>query len=173
MRKKTLSLFFDMMNELQNSLKRELVIVETGTIRGDIRSCDGNSTVNFSEYVKHRGGAFYSVDNNKEAVEYSRSIIGERDNVHIVESESVDFLESFSDMIDVIYFDSVNDEHMGLAEYETAKPKFYPHTIILIDDCLQDSPEQRKGLLSIPQMIEDGYTKVLHEYQCLLSKELS
>lgn len=171
MRTKTFNLFFDMMNELQDSIKRELVVVETGTIRGDIRSCDGNSTVNFSEYIKQRGGVFYSIDCNKEAIEYSRKVVGERKNVHIVEEQSTKFLDSFPGMIDVLYLDSANDEHIGLSEYEAAKPKLHDHTIILIDDCLENSPNQRKGLLSIPQMIEDGYTKVLHEYQCILARE--
>lgn len=171
MRQNTFQLFFNMMNQLQEKLQRDLVIVETGTIRGEIRSCDGNSTVNFSEYVKHRGGVFYSIDNNKEAVEYSKKILGVRENVHVVEALSTEFLESFPDKIDVLYLDSANDEHIGLAEYEAAKPKLHEHTIILIDDCLQDSDEQRKGLLSIPQMVEDGYVKILHEYQCVLSKE--
>ena len=113
----------------------------------------------------------FIIDNNKEAINYSKGILGERENVHIVESISTDFLESFPDKIDVLYLDSANDEHIGLAEYEAAKPKLHEHTIILIDDCLQDSAEQRKGLLSIPQMLEDGYLKILHEYQCVLAKE--
>ena len=171
MRQRTFQLFFDMMNQLQHKLQRDLVIVETGTIRGDIRSCDGNSTVSFADYVKHQGGIFYSIDNNKEAINYSKEVLGERENVHVVESMSTDFLESFPDKIDVLYLDSANDEHIGLAEYEAAKPKLHEHTIILIDDCLQGSEAQRKGLLSIPKMLEDGYLKVLHEYQCVLSKE--
>ena len=171
LRENTFDLFFNMMSKLQRKLERGLVIVETGTIRGDIRSCDGNSTVKFADYVKHHDGAFYSVDNNPEAIEYSKGVLGDRENVHVVEGVSTEFLESFPDKIDVLYLDSANDEHIGLAEYEAAKPKLHEHTIILVDDCLQGSPAQRKGLLSLPKMVEDGYTKVLHEYQCVLAKE--
>ena len=170
MRTNTFKLFFNMMNQLQEKLQRDLVIVETGTIRGDIRLQDGNSTVRFADYVKQHGGSFYSVESNKECVEYSRGVLGEREGVQVVEALSTDFLPSFSDKIDVLYLDSANDENIGLAEYEAAKPKLYEHTIILIDDCLEGSAAQRKGLLSIPKMIDDGYTKILHEYQCVLSR---
>ena len=173
MRHKTFQLFFKMMNELQERLGRKLVIVETGTIREVAYAHgDGHSTLKFSEYVQQQGGSFYSIDNSKEAVSCSKKLVGEHKNVNIVEALSTEFLESFPDKIDVLYLDSANDEHIGLAEYEAAKPKLYDHTIILIDDCLENSPAQRKGLFSIPKMLEDGYIKVLHEYQCVLAKEL-
>lgn len=182
MRHNTFKLFFKMINELQERLGRKLVIVETGTIRKvEYAHGDGHSTLKFSDYVQQQGGSFYSIDNNKEAVSCSKKLVAEQlsegptsehKNINVVEALSTEFLESFPDKIDVLYLDSANDEYIGLAEYEAAKPKLYDHTIILIDDCLENSPAQRKGLLSIPKMLEDGYIKVLHEYQCVLAKEL-
>ena len=173
MRQNTFPLFFKMMNDLQEHLGRELIIVESGTIRKvEYFYGDGHSTLKFAEYVQQRGGSFYSIDSSKEAIKLSKKLVGEHKDVNIVEALSTEFLESFPDKIDVLYLDSANDEHIGLAEYEAAKPKLHEHTIILIDDCLQDSAEQRKGLLSIPKMLEDGYLKILHEYQCVLAKEL-
>jgi len=43
-------------------------------------------------------------------------------------------------------------------------------SLILIDDTPPGSDFHSKGLLSIPYLLDNGYQKIIHEYQALFSK---
>ena len=89
----------------------------------------------------------YSVDIDPMAVMISKTLCTQQfpviaDDVHIIESDSVAFLESFDEPIDVLYLDSDNDANLILNEAKAGIRNLHEESIILIDDCFN------KGKLS-------------------------
>ena len=168
---------FNALFSLMSEMKPPLTIVETGTIRNHLESYaqgDGHSTLQFAKYVNNFGGEFYSVDIDPIAVVVS-TMVCTRDypqamnKVNIIESDSVAFLESFEEPIDVLYLDSDNDANLILNEAKAALPHLHPESIILIDDCFEVGVEEEpfKGKLVIPFLEENGWIMEVKEYQAL------
>jgi predicted O-methyltransferase YrrM len=165
-----------MMNDSQS-----LTIVETGTIRYDVPPPypDGHSARLFGKFVAEKGGNFYSIDNDKEAVKVCQRIMDreypEAKNIHIVHSDSLKFLENFGWPIDVLYLDSANDAKLILNEAKTAISNLHRNSIILIDDVTahHSGMALRKGELVIPYLEKQGWISVITLYQALYVRENS
>ena len=161
-------------NALFNLIQGPLTIVETGTIRSHLweyKMGDGHSTLRFAEYCSRFGGKLYSIDNDPHAVILSKSLVNEKfpdADVDIIESDSVVFLESFDELIDVLYLDSANDAQLILSEAKAALSNLHSESIILIDDCFKTgNSEVEKGELVIPFLQENGWVMNVSEYQAL------
>ena len=156
-------------------------IVETGTIRafGDAGLIgDGHSTLKFADYCSKFGGRVYSVDIDPEAVALSsRMVSGKYPDVevNVIHSDSVVFLESFDEPIDVLYLDSANDANLILNEAKAALGCLHEDSIILIDDCFCEIRKEthgiQKGDLVIPFLEENGWTMINVQYQALFIHE--
>jgi predicted O-methyltransferase YrrM len=101
----------------------------------------------------------------------SKSLVEERfpnADVEVIESDSVAFLKSFEEPIDVLYLDSDNDANLILEEAKAALCNLHPESIILIDDCFnKGSYDVEKGELVIPFLESEGWIMELSEYQAL------
>jgi len=166
---------FNHLFSLMGDMKDPLTIVETGTIRlygaGGLVG-DGHSTLRFADYCSKFGGTVYSIDNDPEAVVLSSWMVGRQypeADVKVIESDSVAFLESFEEPIDILYLDSDNDADLILNEAKAALPHLHPESIILIDDCFEVGLEEEplKGKLVIPFLEENGWIMEVKEYQAL------
>ena len=158
-------------------------IVETGTIRNHLDTYkygDGHSTLRFAEFVSRFGGELYSVDIDPMAVVVSKALVGKEfpdsmESIHIIESDSVAFLESFEKPIDVLYLDSANDANLILNEAKAALGCLHEDSIILIDDCFCEIRKEthgiQKGDLVIPFLEENGWTMINVQYQALFIHE--
>lgn len=156
-------------------------IVETGTTRGvnlqHIMDGDGGGTIFFGEWAYRNGAIMYTVDINPTAFSNAAPFLKHFEN-HLVKvcSDSVEFLENFSDTIDFLYLDSFdfdfNDPYPSqehhLKEIIAAYPKLTPNSIILIDDC--GLPHGGKGKLVIEYLRNLGWEIVAQGYQVLLIK---
>lgn len=156
-------------------------IVETGTIRevGDAGLIgDGHSTLKFADYCSKFGGKVYSVDIDSESVALSSWMVSRKYpdvEVNVIHSDSVAFLESFDEPIDVLYLDSDNDANLILNEAKAALGCLHEDSIILIDDCFSEEKKEthgiQKGDLVIPFLEENGWQMVANHYQALFIHE--
>ena len=172
----TFNHLFSLMVDLKNP-----TIVETGTIRqfGDAGLIgDGHSTLKFAEYCSNFGGKVYSVDIDSEAVALSSWMVSRKYpdvEVNVIHSDSVAFLESFDESIDVLYLDSDNDANLILNEAKAALGCLHEESIILIDDCFCEEKKEthgiQKGDLVIPFLEENGWQMVANHYQALFIHE--
>ncbi len=172
---------FNHLFNLMAEMKDPLTIVETGTIRlhGDAGLIgDGHSTLKFADYCSKFGGKTYSVDIDSEAVALSEWMVGRKypeADVTVIESDSVAFLESFNEPIDILYLDSDNDAKLILNEAKAALGCLHEESIILIDDCFCEERKKthgiQKGDLVIPFLEENGWVMEVKEYQALFVHE--
>ena len=172
----TFNHLFSLMADLKNP-----TIVETGTIRihGDAGLIgDGHSTLKFADYCSKFGGKLHSVDIDPEAVALSSRLVSRKYpdiEVNVIESDSVAFLESFDEPIDVLYLDSANDANLILNEAKAALRNLHPESIVLIDDCFDEERKKthgiEKGDLVIPFLEENGWVKEVKAYQVLFVHE--
>ena len=171
-RNPTFNHLFSLMADLKNP-----TIAETGTIR--IRGekgllGDGHSTLKFADYCSKFGGKLYSLDIDPEAIALSSWMVSRKYpnvEVNVIHSDSVAFLESFDEPIDVLYLDSANDANLILNEAKAALGCLHEESIILIDDCFSDEQKTssmiQKGDLVIPFLEENGWVIVFKKYQVL------
>jgi hypothetical protein len=130
----TFKRLFEEMKSLKNPILLESGIASAGT----------NSTYLFNEYVKKYGGFFWSVDINRNLVEYHKGNMCPA--TQLVADDSVAFFEKFArdenKIADVIYLDSydldfynpVPSGNHGLLEYKALMPIIRKNTLMLIDD---------------------------------------
>ena len=171
-RNPTFNHLFSLMADLKNP-----TIVETGTIRihGDLGLIgDGHSTLKFADYCSKFGGKLYSLDIDPEAIALSSWMVSRKYpnvEVNVIHSDSVAFLESFDEPIDVLYLDSANDANLILNEAKAALGCLHEESIILIDDCFSDEQKTssmiQKGDLVIPFLEENGGVIVFKKCQVL------
>jgi hypothetical protein len=82
-------------------------ILETGCVRQLEDYGAGYSTVLFCDVLDKFGGHLWSVDINPKNVEFCEQITKEWEDLrNVICSDSVAFLENFSDKIDLLYLDS-------------------------------------------------------------------
>ena len=137
------------------------------------RDCpgDGCSTIVLGQiaYLYHL--TLLSIDNNPENCANAKEAIKEyQDNVEIITSDSIEFLENFDkDLIDFLYLDTqeyvIDDkpaqEHY-LAEIKAAYPKLHKNSIVMIDDC---NGEIGNCVLVKEYFISQGWKVHLEGYQ--------
>lgn len=162
-------------------------LVETGVARMGLEKSksDGASTVVFGMWAKQNEGHLYSVDIDPEATERAGAAVSEMgltDNVTLVTSDSVAYLDDFTDSVDFLYLDSYDyhktdtaiqtasqDHH--LKEIKAIEGCLHDDTVILIDDC--DMPNGGKGKLVIERLTAQGWKVHMSEYQVILVGDAS
>ena len=142
-----------------------LRIVETGCLRDTNCSAimsDGWSTFYFAKWVEnHPGSRFDTVELDPKSVDRCGQFItqqGLKNCVRFWNMDSISFLETWDQPVDIFLLDSCDGLEHGLAEFKAAleyKPK-----LIIMDDYetkVQLADEYARGL-SIPSQQVDRYT---------------
>ena len=156
------------------------IIVETGTSRGGVAKCcdDGCATIIFGEWAKDNNAIVYSADIDGQALANAGNALGPNQSyVHLVESDSVEFLRNFGQPIDMLYLDSYDFEVSApelsqqhhLNEVIAAEPWLTADSIVMIDDC--DLPYGGKGKLVIEYLLIKGWKIVSQGYQVILLQD--
>lgn len=161
------------------------MLVETGVARMGLEKSksDGASTIVFGLWAKQNNAHLYAVDIDPEATERAGGAVndmGISDNVTLVTSDSVAYLDEFTDSVDFLYLDSYDyhktdtaiqtasqDHHMK--EIKAIEGCLHDDTVILIDDC--DMPNGGKGKLVIERLTAQGWKVHMSEYQVILVRE--
>ncbi|MDH5617784.1 MAG: class I SAM-dependent methyltransferase [Gammaproteobacteria bacterium] len=158
------------------------VLLETGVARMGLEKSkgDGASTIVFGLWAKQNDAHLYSVDIDPEATQRAGQAVAEMglsDNVTLVTSDSVAYLDDFTETVDFLYLDSYDyhktdtaiqtasqDHH--LKEIKAIEGCLHDKTVILIDDC--DMPNGGKGKLVIEWLTGRGWKVHMSEYQVIL-----
>ena len=151
-------------------------IIETGvqrTAHGWVG--DGCSTRVLAHFVEQFGGRLWGVDNDIDSINAARTAIRDKPAT-LVHSDSVEFLEGFTERIDLLYLDSYDyDSHKPgpsqehhLREAQAAIKHLAPDAVVLIDDC--DLPGGGKGGLVIPYLESHGFHFLSEAYQVLMRR---
>jgi hypothetical protein len=159
-------------------------LVETGVARMGLEKSkgDGASTIVFGLWASQNDAHLYSVDIDPEATERAGQAVakmGLSGSVTLVTSDSVAYLDEFTDMVDFLYLDSydyhktdtaiqtASQEH-HLKEIKAIEGCLHEDTVILIDDC--DMPNGGKGKLVIERLTAKGWKVHMSAYQVILVK---
>jgi len=159
-------------------------LLETGVARMGLEKSkgDGASTIVFGLWAKQNDARLYSVDIDPEATERAGQAVAKMDlsdSVTLVTSDSVAYLDEFTDMVDFLYLDSYDyhktdtaiqtaSQAHHLKEIEAIEGCLHEDTVILIDDC--DMPNGGKGKLVIERLTANGWKVHMSEYQVILVK---
>lgn len=118
-----------------------LVIVETGTIRGDTlnyETDDGWSTLTFAMDVDVNGGNFTSIDLDTSTSERVLTARKLRNRVHFRQGHSIDVLAGMlakrPPKIDVLFLDSENEAGLILHEFLVARHMMRSPGLVMVDD---------------------------------------
>lgn len=158
------------------------ILLETGVARMGLEKSkgDGASTIVFGLWAKNNDAHLYSVDIDPEATRRAGVAVDAMDlgdSVTLVTSDSVEYLDEFTDSVDFLYLDSYDyhktdtaiqkasqDHH--LKEINAIEGCLHDDTVILIDDC--DLPNGGKGKLVIQYLTEAGWKVHMSEYQVIM-----
>jgi len=159
-------------------------IVETGTIRDrDDMAGGGFSTLFLGDYAQHYDKKFWTVDILPEAIELSKEITKDfSKNTTFITSDSVFFLQTFPEKIDLLYLDSMdcpeydepNSERLltsqrhQLNEIKAAYDKLHKNSVVLLDD--NNFVNGGKCKLTVEFLLEKGWTPLLADKQVLFIK---
>ena len=164
--------------------RKARTLLETGVARMGLKKPrgDGASTIVFGLWSNQNGGHLYSVDIDPEATRCAGQVVDEKglnDNVTLVTSDSVAYLDEFTGSVDFLYLDSYDyhdkdtsiqrasqDHH--LKEINAIEGCLHDDTVVLIDDCAL--PNGGKGKLVIEHLTENGWKVHMSEYQVILVK---
>lgn len=152
-------------------------IVETGCIRSYEDWSAGYSTYLFAMLTDGTpDSSFETIDNDlgniKTAIELTAPFAS-RTVYH--NCESVSWLKSRCEPIDVLYLDSWDAdvpghaEH-GLFEIKAAVPTLHATSIVVYDDTTYNNGWKGKGSLGVPYLLERGWQVVMSGYQVILEK---
>ena len=115
-------------------------------------------------HLKDYGARIHSVDVSAQAIEISRVVTAdEADLITYHHSTSEEFLNSFSEPIDLLYMDTDETEHaadqlhLREASIVLERGLLSPHGIVLIDDVTFRDQTASKGSLSIPLFLGRGF----------------
>jgi hypothetical protein len=175
--------FLKIIEILEQTYSRPICIVETGCIRNTTEESkfgDGWSTLNWEYFAKKTNSKVYVVDINEGHINKSQEIVPPSDFVMYTLDDSVNYLQNFSEKIDLLFADSYDycgDEenvrkchNHSLNEIKAAWDKLEEHCFILIDDVFGENWDG-KGKLSIPFLLENGFEIVYHiDTQVLLKR---
>ena len=154
------------------------LVVETGTIRAeDDFGGAGFFTYIVGNYLLHSGGTVYSIDLNERNAEFSRcwtTVFGS--HVKVVNQDSLSFLSTFAEKIDVLYLDSLDTtepDHArhAMQEFLVVERLLHDRSLIVVDDSPWNAGAiVGKGALLVPYLIEHGWQVLYTGYQVVLSK---
>jgi len=158
-------------------------VIETGCMRvQDDFAGDGFSTYVFGCYLQKHGGQLISVDNSPEHCAFARlwsECFGS--SVTVVRSDSIEWLRTNEESIDVLYLDSldfgvqggpteIQAANHGLSELQAAYKNLHGRSLVVFDDtCYRCRTYHGKGALAVPWLLERGWEVVHSEYQTILS----
>ncbi|MEE9141651.1 MAG: class I SAM-dependent methyltransferase [Gammaproteobacteria bacterium] len=159
-------------------------LVETGVARRGLVGTrgDGASTVVFGLWAKQHDARLDSVDIDPQAINMAAGALqdlGLNESVGLHTSDSVVFLEHYTQPVDFLYLDSYDydladaevqsaSQAHHLKEFQMIEPKLHENTVVLIDDC--KLPGGGKGKSVIAYMQERDWKIVLDDYQVLLTR---
>jgi len=157
------------------------LIVETGCIRGADdwgAGCFGYVAAVWLSL--HGSGRLISVDNDASRLATANRLLkGFTAHVELIRDDSVRWLATNSQKIDLLYLDSLDVENPMhaehcLAEVQAAVQSLADESLILIDD----TPWSRggwvgKGRLAVPWLTDHGWTIGAAGYQVLLERDTS
>jgi hypothetical protein len=130
----------------------------------------------FSENLINYNYNLFSIDPLKDANIISSTMVGNNNNVKIINDYSTNFLNNIDFKIDLLYMDHMESseeaclQHFLDAKIVVEKNLINTNGIILIDDVDRNNRET-KGKYSIPYLLENGFEIILYEYQALLIKK--
>lgn len=174
--------FVEVINILEKTYTKPIVIVETGCIRNTTEESkfgDGWSTLNWDFYAKKTNSTVYVVDIDENHLKKSKEIVPESVYVKYYMDDSVNFLKNFDKKIDLLFLDSYDycgdEENIrkchqhSLNEIIAAWNKLNKNCFVLIDDVF-GSNWDGKGKLSIPYLLENGFELVYFKDSQVLLK---
>jgi predicted O-methyltransferase YrrM len=153
-----ISVMIEKIKKLKSETGRQLVILETGCIRNISEQYiegDGHSTRHIAEFITN--DIFYSVDLSTKICRQYLADLGLLSKVRLVESDSLEFLKRFRNIIDIAYLDSDNNSELIFKEYMLVLPKMNKGGFIIIDDAIPDSENVVKCHKVLPDIIEKGF----------------
>ena len=161
------------------------ILLETGVARMGLEKSkgDGASTIVFGLWAKQHDAHLYSVDIDPEATERAGQAVSKMElseNVTLVTSDSVAYLDDFTDTVDFLYLDSY-DYHKTDTAIQTASQEHHLKEIKAIEGCLHDDtviliddggqPNGGKGKLVIERLTANGWKVHMAEYQVILVRD--
>ena len=163
---------------LLNQFSSNPFIVETGCVRLPNDWGAGMSTVLFGEYVKHHGGRIVSVDLSEVNMNTCKELTKPyADVITYVVSDSLEYLPTITDKIDLLYLDSYDcpiegdasaaQEH-NLKEFKICESKLNDKAVIMIDD--MGFANGGKGAKTHEYLISQGYLLVYKHQQSVWIK---
>lgn len=160
------------------------MIIETGTSREGLRGTKSNgaATIVFGKWAKHNGAVVHSVDINERSIAKAQKEVNDQglaESVRIHHSDSVAFLNKFTEPVDFLYLDSydysddrevqIKSQEHHLKEFLAIEDLLHQNSIVLIDDC--DLPNGGKGKLVVDYMLKKDWRILMNEYQILLVRK--
>jgi len=155
-------------------------IIETGTSRGPFGGGmvgDGEATPAFAWYSKKYNGTTHTIDTVEECLLECKKLVALRvkgfDEVVYHHGMACDVIPSIEGDIDLLYLDSADDPQISLDEFNSAKDKFTPQTILFMDDMHHDGDGYKgKGQIVHRMLVDSGEWEVVYDegYQVIMVK---
>jgi SAM-dependent methyltransferase len=163
---------FEALRLLLKIKKDKFTFVEIGTLR-DNNIGGGHSTYKWAEFCSLFNGLLYSVDISREAVKFSQNACSNfLPWIKYSVSDSVEFLDKFSQQIDFLYLDGLDvgkdvkpAQEKQLQEIQAALPHLADKCIVLLDDA--GLPDKGKTKLSSDFLKSQGFHLSIDDYQRL------
>jgi hypothetical protein len=157
------------------------VIVETGCQRSLDDWGAGGSTTIYSAVLHGLGrGSLDSVDLSPDNIATAQRLTishqwQQRVQFHV--QDSVQYLQTRQESIDVLYLDALDADQPGhaehcLAEFQAAQRLLHKRSIVIIDDCFYAAGWVGKGRLTVPFALDTGWQVVAAGYQVVLRRNL-
>lgn len=162
------SICVELIDALARTVKRPLVIIETGTLR-DPEPEPGvekeeRSTLAIAQWI-HSTGAnhkFCSIDNSLHNIAVSQEVLekhGVRSGVaYYCDDSRIALHTQLKEKVDFALLDSDTDPEIILGEFNGVKDSMREPGIIVIDDCFKQNIGVDKGRLAIPLAMKEGHT---------------
>lgn len=160
------------------------IIVETGTYREGLQGAKSNgaATIVFGKWARLNKAFVHSVDISAQSVAAAQKEVVAQELVEFVKihlSDSIQFLESFTEKVDFLYLDSydyssdveiqLKSQTHHLEEFKAIEHQLHDKSIVLIGDC--DLPNGGKGKLVVEYMLKNGWKILMEHYQILLVRQ--
>jgi len=186
---------FDLLLEYHKN--KPINIVELGTTRSFLSGVYCNNPVNFNMNEPHNWdwgagiftkvfsdnlnvGSFdyklYTIDPSIDAINVSKHICCDNDNIIYINDYSTNFLQNIDFKIDFLYMDHMESseeacvQHLIDAKIIVENDLLSENGIVLIDDVNYPDYINSKGKYSIPYFLENNFYLVIGEYQVILVK---
>jgi hypothetical protein len=118
----------------------------------------------------------YTIDPSIDAINVSKHICCDNDNIIYINDYSTNFLQNIDFKIDFLYMDHMESseeacvQHLIDAKIVVEKDLLSENGIVLIDDVNYPDYINSKGKYSIPYFLENNFYLVIGEYQVILVK---